>query len=152
MYKRPLFFLILFLVFVSLLSLYECTVFNKGRKDLWRYVYAPERLKIIKDSMDITGIVKSVHGELDGDYHIQIKVDSCYKYMLNDFNYKYQGGFLVIEIIRAKYSLMFPNSDYNNEIKIPKVGDYIKVNGSYVLDRIHGHMELHPVFSWEKLN
>ncbi len=152
MYKRPLFSLILFLVFVSLLSLYECTVFDRSRVDLWKYVYAPDRLKIIKDRMDITGIVKSVHGELDGDYHIQVELDSCYKSMLNDINYKNQGGFLVIEIIRAKSSLMFPMSDYINEIPIPAVGDYIKVNGSYVLDKIHGHMELHPVFGWEKLN
>jgi uncharacterized membrane protein len=37
--------------------------------------------------------------------------------------------------------------NYTNQIPIPNMNQNISVTGPYVLDSIHGWMEVHPVYS-----
>ena len=44
-------------------------------------------LAVLKDSVQITGVVKNCYQYIDGDYVIELKLDSCF-YLLNKNNYK----------------------------------------------------------------
>jgi len=126
--------------------------FIQAQKNIkWDYVYSRDRLVILKDTMVVRGIIEYIHGEIDGDFHIHLKLDSVYNYMLNKVNIKKQNGCLVLEIICGKKSVFSICDGYKNDIKIPSVGDYVEVLGSYVYDKRHGHMEIHPVFNMSLL-
>lgn len=118
---------------------------------LWNYVYNPDRLKVIDSCKTVTGIVKSVRKEADGDYHIQVDIDEQYKGLLNDKNIKGQKGNLVVEVICAfepkQRNAVGICNGYLNKVYIPKINQYVEITGTYVLDLHHGWMELHPVSS-----
>jgi len=117
----------------------------------WNYVYSRDRLVVLKDTMIVRGIIEYIHGELDGDFHIHLRLDSVYNYMLNEVNMKKQNGCLVLEVICGKQSVFSICKGYTNQIEIPSIGDYVEVIGSYVYDKRHGHMEIHPVFDMNLL-
>jgi hypothetical protein len=77
--------------------------------------------------------------ELDGDYHLTIKSDSTHT--------------IIGEIICACRSIMIACRGYNNKIIIPKVGDYVKIVGDSVTDKIHNDLpEVHPIKILKILN
>ena len=142
------------LLFCCAVCSYSQTACNES---LWDHVYHPYRL-ILQDlsCLTVTGTVYHIKKEPDGDYHIQLKVDSAYEKLLDDGNYNRQNGCLVLEIICACNIRNNPAAedacqDYKNEIPIPKAGDYIRVTGSYVYDKssAHGWTEIHPVSKLE---
>lgn len=136
------------LIFISFFSF----GFIQAQKIIhWDYVYSRDRLVILKDTMIVRGFIEYIHGELDGDFHIHLRLDSMYNYMLNKVNMKKQNGCLVLEIICGKKSVFSICNGYKNEIEIPSIGDYVEVIGSYVYDKRHGHMEIHPVFDMNLL-
>lgn len=125
-------------------------------QDKWEHVFRKERLDVLDSNVTITGTVNKVHSESDGDFHIQIKVDSAFYYMLNKENIKFQDGCLVIEIICAKkkaFSFLFcACKNYENDVALPNVGDRVRITGPWVYDRIHGWNEIHPVNSLELIS
>ncbi len=130
-----------------LLTIFLLNSFSlKSQKNNWDFVYSKDRLQVLKDTMIVRGTIEYIHGELDGDFHIHLRLDSVYNYMLNKVNIKKQNGCLVLEIICGKKSVFSICGGYTNKIEIPHIGDYVEVVGSYVFDKIHGHMEIHPVF------
>lgn len=60
-------------------------------------MYHPQRLKIIDSCKTVSGVIQSIKKEQDGDYHIQLKLDSQFSSLINSANVKYQHGYLVLE-------------------------------------------------------
>ncbi len=123
-------------------------------------VYHPWRLQVVSACTTVSGEVASVRHEDDGDYHINLALDSPYAGMTNDANREYEHGDLVVEIVPADEpgctrgeSPMPPHGDYNfgictgdNETP-PSVGEHVWVTGPYVIDHWHNWTEIHPAWS-----
>ena len=120
---------------------------------LWGHVYHKYRLDVIEECKIVTGTIIRIKPEEDGDLHIQLRLDAGQDNLLNDKNYSVQHGNLTREPIcvdRVSQSdAIGPCSDYINSVKIPKVGEHVKVTGSYVNDKEHGWNEIHPVTAIE---
>jgi hypothetical protein len=112
----------------------------------WNHVHHPSRLNLLKKSITITGIVYRVAPYIDGDYDIEIRLDSC-NYLLGPRNYTKQDSCLVVEIVCATKSIFSKCNCYENKILIPKKGDHVKITGDYIWDKIHRWYEIHPVDS-----
>jgi hypothetical protein len=148
----------------SLLFLLLASVcYGQAKTVLWRHVYNPSRLKILKANAIVTGvIVDATHGkrkqgvrrEADGDCHGWLKLDPGQEQYLNAGNQTDEEGNLVFEIV-----CMFPVTQkdaiqackgYKNTIQLPAVGSHVRMSGSWVQDDNHAHWnELHPVSSIE---
>ena len=114
-----------------------------------KHVYEPERLNIITNYITTTGKVIFIKEEMDGDYHIRLKMDNDIIKLIKK-NYTKQDSCIVLEIVCAHESLISKCKckEYINNIKIPKVGSYITVSGQLVIDKRHNWIEIHPVFDW----
>lgn len=132
---------------ILLLLLTSLLVYSQQDPD--KYIYEKERLRVIKDTLTLEGTVKLVFSELDGDYHIRLKIDSG-TIKLSRKNYTLQDSCIVLEIV-CGHKAIFPISctcgDYQNQIQIPLVGEHIKVTGRLVFDKRHRWTELHSVYN-----
>lgn len=115
------------------------------------HVYNPARLQTVKDCITVSGIVDNVIVEEDGDYHVWFHVGSQYASLPNSANNDYRQGDLLAEIICAttvnQQDAVLACENYSNQIPIPNKNQNITVTGPYVLDSVHGWMEVHPVYS-----
>jgi hypothetical protein len=115
------------------------------------HVYNPARLQTVKDCVTVSGIVNNFIVEDDGDYHVWFHVDQQYANLPNAANNDYRQGALLAEIICANHvyqqDAVLACEGYSNQIPIPNKNQNITVTGPYVLDTIHGWMEVHPVYS-----
>jgi hypothetical protein len=116
------------------------------------HVYNPARLEPVKDCVTVSGIVDNVIAEDDGDYHIWFHVDQQYANLPNSANNDYRQGDLLAEIICATTTISQQDAvlaceNYSNQIPLPTTSQNITVTGPYVLDSVHGWMEVHPVYS-----
>ena len=145
-----------FLIIFVFISAFQFS-FAQCRTELWRFVYHPDRFTVYKKCFTITGTVMHKKKEADGDYHIRLKLDAGQPRMLNQKNMDKQGGCLVLEIICMKEptqeDAIQPCRHCPTDIFVPKVGDHVKVTGSFVKDNEgnHGWNEIHPVSTIEKL-
>lgn len=135
---------------------------------LWNHVWNSSRLEVVDPCMTVTGTVLSSFQTNDGDQHIQLLPDKQYLKLLNAKNVELQFGALVLEPICTHDPSITNNSTlldagigladgdiveesidackgFVSRVYIPKVGEYVRVTGSYVLDTGHGWMEIHPV-------
>src|ERR1044071_3476457 len=55
-------------------------------KSLWNNVYNPKRLEIKNDCIEVTGRIVLERKEMDGDVHIQVKLDNQFNKLLNQKN------------------------------------------------------------------
>jgi hypothetical protein len=91
-----------------------------------------------------------VRHEADGDTHGWLQVDPPFKSLLNAGNRNTEGGNLVFEII-CRYPVTQKDaqsacSGYTDHVRLPPVGLYVAVTGSYVQDTFHAQWnEIHPV-------
>ena len=117
--------------------------------DLWKYVYNPKRLQIIDKCIAVTGIIEESSVNEDGDQHMLLKLDKGHENLLTQKNIKRKAGRLVIEAVcinKAEVRKVGNTcAGYINKVHIPKVGDRVKVTGSYVIDTHNGWGEIHPV-------
>ena len=121
---------------------------------LWPHVYHNYRLVIHTPCMSVTGVIDGTpYSEADGDYHIRVKLDTMYNYMLNSLNISDEYGDLVVEPICvaaiSQSDAVAPCAGVVNNVYLPNAGEYVKVTGPYVTDNDHGWNELHPVTSIE---
>jgi len=123
---------------------------------LWKHVYrATQRLKVIQQCIEVTGTIHHVKSEPDGDDHIQLKLDSQFAGLLNNFNMVHQAGCLIVEPV-CMGPVTQPDAvsacrDFHSPIRTaPAEGTKVKVLGSFVLDfeQDHGWTEIHPVTSF----
>ncbi|AIF84115.1 hypothetical protein NTE_02058 [Candidatus Nitrososphaera evergladensis SR1] len=123
-------------------------------QSLWNHVYRPERLKVVNPCVSVTGVIKGIASELDGDLHILVKLDPRYSNLTknNIANTIFQQGNLVVEAIcRHETFLSGPKAacaNFHQDLAIPPVSTHVEVVGSYVLDQGHFNWaEIHPVTS-----
>ncbi len=120
-------------------------------KSLWQHVFLPTRLHIVDPCITATGVIKSIHVENDGDFHIKLLADNSS--LINQANIKFENGDLVLEAIcqnpvsRSEVGSACDNFNHP-ALSIPPVGSHVKVTGSYVLDtRNNNWAEIHPITS-----
>ncbi len=116
---------------------------------LWQHVYHDYRLHIIEKCKNVTGVVEFKRREKDGDWHIRLQLDSGQYGLLNEKNISEQHGCLVIELICAcevsQTDAVGSCEGFVNDVRVPEVGEHIRVTGSYVYDSQHGWNEIHPI-------
>jgi hypothetical protein len=117
---------------------------------LWEHVYHPQRLNILEQCTQVSGIIEKIRAEQDGDYHIRLALDPNYQFMTNQANVDQQYGDMVLEPICQNPVEQADAVDscqgFSDIINIPPVGTHVLVTGSYVLDLEHDSWaEIHPV-------
>lgn len=126
---------------------------------LQKRVYHSKRLVPTKlGCITVTGKVIAVRREADAARHILLMLDddgtatgaAQILSLLNSVNMTKQKGCLVVEPICVDKKVRQKDAiaackGYVNRVTIPRVGDHVAVSGVHVLDKQHGHMELHPV-------
>ena len=117
-------------------------------------VFLPTRLHIVNPCITATGIIKSIHVENDGDFHIKLLADN--NSLINQANIKFENGDLVLEAIcqnpvsRSEVGSACDNFNHP-ALSIPPVGSHVAVTGSYVLDtRNNNWAEIHPITSIQR--
>ena len=104
-------------------------------------VYLPSRLKLLDPCVTVEGVVREVEqpaaGEGDGDLSFNVEVSGADLRLINDGNRRNMHGWLHMEIVPLDQP----------RLSAPKAGERIRVTGPWVLDTVHGHNEIHPVWS-----
>ena len=123
--------------------------------NIWKYVYDPTRLDVVDKCMAVTGVIEESSADDDGDQHMLLKLDAGQENLLNKKNMKEKNGYLVIEAV-CMANITNPKvggacKGYVNHVKLPKMGDHVKVTGSYVIDLHNGWAEIHPISKIEVL-
>lgn len=117
--------------------------------DLWKYVYNAKRLKLVDQCITVSGIIKESSENEDGDHHMLLKPDAGQQTLINNRNIKSKEGNLVIEAVCANNTTLKKVGStcegYVNKVQIPKLGEHVKVTGSYVIDTHNGWAEIHPI-------
>ena len=108
-------------------------------------VHHPKRLVILDSSKTLNGKIEKVESDIDGDIHIQLKIQDTSLLVKN--NYKNENGCMVGEIVCAVPSVFPICWFYRNKITIPKEGDSVEIEGPYVFDKTHGITEIHPIMN-----
>jgi hypothetical protein len=93
--------------------------------------------------------VDSVEPEPDGDVHVLLRLPLRRSGLLNDGNFSDTHGDLVAEIIcvgpTTEADAESACAGHVNHVAVPSAGERIRISGTYVLDAVHGWMEIHPV-------
>ena len=121
----------------------------------WNYVYDPSRLAILDKCKTVTGTITERNADPDGDEHMLLKLDTGQGNLLKKKNITKKDGCLVIEAvcinkITRKRAIGACNG-YVNDVYLPKVGEHVRVTGSYVLDTHNNWTEIHPITKVEKM-
>ena len=118
-------------------------------KKLWNYVWSPDRLQVVDQCKTVTGVIVEKNADSDGDEHMLLKLDAGQEKLLKKKNLTKKNGNLVIEAVCVnkitRKSAMGACTGYSNQISLPKVGDHVRVTGSYVIDSHNGWAEIHPI-------
>src|SRR5262249_19787797 len=61
--------------------------------EVWKQVYRPRRLQILRPCLEMTGTIVTVREQSDGDLHINLVPDPQFQGLLNDYN----RGVIVVE-------------------------------------------------------
>jgi hypothetical protein len=116
---------------------------------LWKYVYNPDRLHVTEKCKTVTGVIEESNADEDGDQHMLLKLDNGQGKLLTKQNKKKKQGDLVIEAVCVNKTTLKKVGKtcegYINKIKLPKLGDHVKVTGSLVIDSHNGWAEIHPI-------
>jgi hypothetical protein len=120
---------------------------------LWKHVYQPERLKVIEACTAVEGWAVTVHRAADGDLHIGLDPDQ--KSVLNLINVMHAQSELIVEAVcdhpTTKKEPAAVCQGFTSTVKVPAVGDHLRVIGAYVTDTENGWNEIHPVTRIEVL-
>ena len=116
---------------------------------LWSRVYDPSRLVIVNGCVSVTGTITDQHTNEDGDIDVRLEVDAPYKSLLNAGNISNLSGHLQTEAI-CQTTIQTADAvqackGFSGSVGIPPNGTRVQVTGTYVLDTIHGWMEIHPI-------
>ena len=121
---------------------------------LWKFVYNSERLEVLDKCKMVTGTITESSADEDGDQHMLLNLDKGQEGLLTERNMKKKDGNLVIEAVCinsiSRNKAMGACDGFVNNVELPKVGDHVKVTGSYVIDSHNGWAEIHPITKIEK--
>ena len=98
--------------------------------------------------MTVRGIVIDARYALDGDAILYLRLDPEYAHLSNQKNYEELGkDMLELEIV-CRHPIfrffVFRCWKCGSKMWVPRAGDHIEADGTYVQDKRHRHMELHP--------
>jgi hypothetical protein len=116
---------------------------------LWTHVYDPSRLTIVDACRTVSGTITDQHTNEDGDIDVRLQLDPPYANLLNAGNTANLSGHLQTEAICQTQitvdSAAVACRGFSGSVSVPPDGTHVQVTGSYVLDKIHGWMEIHPI-------
>lgn len=119
-------------------------------RDPREHVYNPDRLHLVSACMTVTGTIEVIRNEKDGDYHILLRLDNGYGNLVNNANISSQHGDLVLEPVCefrvTQRDAVSSCAGVAPSVPRPALNSHVGVTGAYVLDSVHGWMELHPVW------
>ncbi len=122
---------------------------------LWTHVYDWNRLDVVVAFRAGTETIEELGQNEDGDIHLLLKLDAGEADLLNKKNLKKKDGDLVVQVVCAGPVTDKKTADacrrFSSTVRIPRVGDQVRVTGSLVLDTHNGWSEIHPVTSIESL-
>jgi len=126
------------------------TVAGACDPSLWRHVYHPARLRVVRPCLTVEGTIAHVAREADGDTHVRLTPDAAYRWTLRPANSTGQHGDLVLEPVCVRsptqVDAVAACTGYRSPVAVPAVGTHVRVTGAYVYDLDHGGWaELHPV-------
>jgi hypothetical protein len=126
----------------------QCTPTNQDR-----YIYHPSRLEILQSCIRVSGMVRAMRIENDGDLHLQLTLDPPYQNLLEPANSLEQGDLIVEPVCVAlpiqPDALTTCVADTHPLASLPAIGQHVWMEGRYVLDLEHGSWaELHPLYRW----
>jgi len=117
------------------------------------YVYSPSRLRVLSPCLHVTGTVRGISVEHDGDRHINVELDAPYTDLLTPGNVA-QFDRLVVEPICVGGGSE-PDvaaecaADPDPLTRLPEIGQHLWLEGRYVIDTNHFNWaELHPLYRW----
>jgi hypothetical protein len=165
--KKILLFVIVFLSVLAAISYVKTRITTPPQgtqgpscdMSLWAHVYhgvflsAEDRLQIINPCITVTGTIVDARPEADGDWHIQLDLDSEYRSLLNEKNLERQHGCLILEPMCSNRVSQRDTIEegvcdgFSQDFTTDAIGHRVTATGAYVLDRQHGWTELHPVTS-----
>jgi hypothetical protein len=121
---------------------------------LWTHVYQPERLKVVEPCTAAEGRITSVFPSTDGDLHIGL--DPEQKSVLNLINATHAHRRLIVEAVcdhpASGKEAAAACAGFISPVKAPKVGEHVRVIGTFVIDSDNGWTEIHPVTRIEVLH
>ena len=100
-------------------------------------VWRPARLEVLATCRLVTGVVRGVHRQVDGDLTFELLPDRPYRALANRVNRRKLRGALYVEL---------PPRD-GGHLYAPSRGDHVTLEGALVTDRGERWNELHPVFA-----
>lgn len=118
------------------------------------HVYGPDRLQVLNPCVTVTGVIAFIRHEVDGDYHIGLKLDPQFASLVNACNATCDKGAEHGDLVVEPVCMTTPTQadavgscvGYRNPLHIPPVGSHVSMTGAYVLDLDHGGWaELHPL-------
>jgi hypothetical protein len=116
---------------------------------LWDHVYDPSRLRIVDTCRTVTGVITDQHTNDDGDIDVRLALDPPYANLVNAGNVSNLNGHLQTEAICQAAIQTADASNacagLNGAVRVPPDGTHVQVTGTYVLDLLHGWMEIHPI-------
>lgn len=118
------------------------------------FVYRPGRLQVLRPCLHVTGVVRFVFVEDDGDVHLRLALDPPFEALLVAGNYTATAGELVVEPVCYALALhadalRLCAADPDPVSTLPDVGNHVWMEGRYVLDIGHtAWAELHPLYRW----
>ena len=117
--------------------------------NLWAHVYDSGRLHVVRACQTVTGTITDQHTNEDGDIDVRLAVDAPYTNLLNAGNTSNLSGHLQTEAICQTAiqdaSAARACQGFRGSVGVPRNGTHVQVTGTYVLDTIHGWMEIHPI-------
>jgi hypothetical protein len=125
---------------------------NDCDDELWNHVYHKARLHIVEKCIEVTGTIRHIKHEKDGDDHIQLTLDEPFRKLLNQRNVSAQANSLVVEPVcqgpDTQADAEAACKDFHSPVDVPTpTNAKVRVKGSFVFDgeANHGWMEIHPV-------
>jgi hypothetical protein len=127
-----------------------------GHPETWKHVYHPQRLVVADKAhpcITVTGTVKLIRKEADGDLHVQLELDpGPQSHLLNARNVKAQKNRLVVEPICVntpkQADAIEPCKGFHQSFPALKLGAHVQVSGPFRTDTEaqHGWNEVHAPY------
>jgi hypothetical protein len=120
------------------------------------HIYIPRRLDF-KGCRTVTGVIKVVKFEPDGDIHASLQLDPQYRWMLTKQNYTKVRGYLVVEDTchgepKAPIAKVVCRH-YRSTLPTPELNHRYELTGNYVVDDWHGSWaEIHGLSEQKRLD
>ena len=113
------------------------------------HVYDPSRLRIVDACRTVTGVITDQHTNEDGDIDVRLALDPPYAALVNAGNDTNLNGHLQTEAI-CQADIQTADAQracagFSGSLRIPANGTHVQITGTYVLDLLHGWMEIHPI-------